>query len=62
LLPTARHRIATQALGPQRAWLPNANKKPADQFTERAAELLDQIVREEPAKSLESATNKINKQ
>ena len=31
----------------------------ADQFTERAAELLDQIVREELAKSPESATNKI---
>ena len=33
----------------------------ADQFTERAAKLLDQIVRDELAKSPESATNKINR-
>jgi hypothetical protein len=32
----------------------------ADQFTERAAKLLDQVVREE-LKSPESATNKITK-
>jgi hypothetical protein len=31
----------------------------ADQFTERAAELLDQIVSEELARSSESATKKI---